>query len=275
MKRLFPLILIGLFAVPNYAVAQAEIHPYLTDKLVVYAGLFVPKNDFELRIDGSIGGENLGFDFEKEFDFPTNDEIFNAELNWRFGEKWSLRTQYFKSGRDNSVLLENTIEWGDEEFVIGTTARALTDLGILRLFFGRALTTSDNVDAGIGIGVHYIDLGAAVIGTIDVGGMPVADTKRSVSASGPMPNIGGWYSWSWSRKWAFTSRLDWLDASVGDLRGGITNLSAGVNYQLFDHVGLGLNYQDFTVHLRSHEDHWTGRAKASYRGPFFYLTGNW
>jgi hypothetical protein len=275
MKCFIPLILIGLFAVPVNAGAQADVHPYLTDKLVVYAGVFVPKNNLELTVDGSIGGGNLEIDFEKVFDFPTTDEIFNGELNWRFSEKWSLRTQYFNAGRNRTKILENTIDWGDEEFVIGTTIQALTDIKILRLFFGRALTTRDNVDAGIGIGVHYIDLGATAIGTIDVGGMPVADTKRSVGASAPMPNIGGWYSWSWSRKWALISRLDWLEASVGELRGGITNISVGVNYQLVDHIGLGINYQDFTVHLRSREDRWTGRAKSSYRGPFIYVTGNW
>jgi len=272
--RLF-LMVLSLTILCAGARAQTEMHPYLTDTVVIYAGGFFPHLNFELTVDGSIGEGNNNIDFEKQFGLPTSDELFSAELNWRFGERWSLRTQHFNAGRVGTANLESEIEWGDEIFLVDTTIKAVTDLEITRLFFGRALESRDNTDAGIGFGVHYIGLSASATGTIEINGIPSPGEKRSVGDDALLPNIGGWYSHSFSRKWAFTSRVDWLEASLGDIRGGILNMSAGVNYQVFEHFGIGLSYQDFTLRYRADEKFWRGRAKASYRGAFAYLTGNW
>jgi len=269
------LMVLSLTVLCAGARAQTGIHPYLTDKVVIYAGAFFPRLNLELTVDGSIGGDDRNIDFEKQFGLPTSDEFFSAELNWRFGEKWSLRTQHFNAGRVGTSTLEKDIEWGDEIFLVGTTAKAVTDLELTRLFFARALDSKYNTDAGIGFGVHYIDLTASVTGTIEINGMPFGGEKRSVGTDVFLPNIGGWYSHSFSPKWAFTSRVDWLEASIGDIRGSILNMSAGVNYQVFEHFGIGLSYQDFTLRYRANEKFWRGRAKGSYRGAFVYLTGNW
>ena len=275
MKKFLLVALVGAVCIGTHAHGQTDVHPYLTDKFVIYAGGFFPKLNFVAQIDGSIGGENIAIDFEEEFNLPTSDEIFNGELNWRYHENWSLRTQYFNGGRNNTATLERDIEWGDEVFPIGTSATATTDMEIIRLFFGRKLESRDNVDGGIGLGVHHLNVGAAIQGTIIIDGTPFTGQKRRVAESAILPNIGAWYSVSWHEDWAFTSRIDWLEASIGDVRGSIINLSAGFNYQMFSNFGVGLSYQDFTLRLRLNEDFWRGRLKLSYRGAFAYFTVNW
>ena len=84
-----------------------------------------------------------------------------------------------------------------------------------------------------------------------------------------------WYRYSPNRRWAFTGRADWLSASIGDISGGILNLSAGVNVSLFDHLGIGLNYQYFQLDVSVREDDWRGDLVAAYDGPYLYLSGYW
>jgi hypothetical protein len=126
------------------------------------------------------------------------------------------------------------------------------------------------VDTGIGIGLHWLEIGAFII--------PDVNTIGDLSAakvSGPLPNIGAWYYYSPSPKWFLGGRLDWFEASIDKYDGGITNVSAGVNYQLFQNVGIGLKYQLFRLNVNIEEDKWNGSVQLNYEGPFIYLSGNW
>ena len=50
-----------------------------------------------------------------------------------------------------------------------------------------------------------------------------------------------WYKYSISPRWALQARLDLLSAEVGDYDGVMLNSAFGLNFQAFEHVGLGLN----------------------------------
>ena len=70
-------------------------------------------------------------------------------------------------------------------------------------------------------------------------------------------------------------RLDWLDANIDEYSGGIINISAGVNYQLFRHFGSGVKYQSFGLNVDVKNDKWNGSVDLTYDGPYIYLSGNW
>ena len=99
--------------------------------------------------------------------------------------------------------------------------------------------------------------------------------REAVSASAPLPNIGAWYTYSISPRWALKGRLDWLSASVGDYDGRLVNASLGVNYQVFEHAGLGLSYNLFDLEVGVSKSGWRGRWETNYEGPYVYLSFFW
>ena len=145
-----------------------------------------------------------------------------------------------------------------------------TDFSLVRAFVGRSFGSRENVDAGIGLGLHWLEIGAFIRPDLNT----IGDLS-SAKVSGPLPNIGGWYYYSPSSKWILGGRIDWLDASVDNYDGGILNLSAGVNYQLFKHVGIGVNYQTFGLDVNVKNDKWNGSIDLTWEGPYIYLSGNW
>jgi len=260
----------AFFGIPG-AFAESEVHPFLTSKFTIQAGYYYPTQNVRLRVDGSLGGENNEFDFDEQINLPQKDDVFTLEMTWRFGKKWSLRMQYFKENRRRSAVLDTDIEWGDTVIQAGSSVFAGSNFKLARAFFGREFDSNPKYDYGLGLGVHQIEIDAFIREDIIINFGEVS----SVSATGPLPNIGGWYYYSPAADWYLGGRLDWFQVSIGDYAGGLVNFSAGANYQLFEHFGFGLNYQVFSLNADIKNSNWRGRVELEFRGFSINLSGNW
>ena len=255
-----------------FAEESDDVHPFIAGKFYLQLGIFSPRKDIDISFDGSLGGENESIDFEEQLNLAATEDIFSWEFIWRFGEKWSLRTQHFKSDTQQRAVLEEDIEWGDAIIQAGSSVETGTSLELTRVFFGWSLDSAQQVDAGVGLGFHLLDTGAFINRDIitDFGEL------SAVSASGPLPNIGAWYYYSPSKSWVFGGRLDWFEASVGDYAGGITNVAIGANYQFAENIGFGVNYQLFHLGADIKKSTvWRGRLETAFQGTYFYLSGSW
>ena len=272
------ILLTGLLCVIGFPVCaqeQSDVHPYLADRFILQGGAFLPKLSLDIGVDGSVTGEHPPIDFEGGVGTTRDDEIFAAEFIWRFGDRWSFRSQHFQGGRNSTKVLEEDFEWEDAVFEQGSFVSGGTDLQITRFFFARDFSKSLQHEFGIGLGLHRMEFGASLTGDIVVNGQQFIGETRAVSAVAPLPNIGTWYAYSPSEKWVFDVRLDWLDASIGDYSGKLINFAAGANYQVLKHVGIGLKYQTFSLKFDIDKTDWHGSLKLAYEGLYFYLSGNW
>ncbi len=268
-------VLSSMLAAPIQAQESSNVHPYLTNKYAVDMGVFWSDRSLKISVNGTVSGANMDIDFENRLRFKRNDETFALYLGWRFGEKWSLFTQYFESSISSGAVLMEDVEWKDIVFAAGTSVVGGQDFSLFRVFFGRSFDTSDRHDFGVGAGIHWLEIDAFIEGNAILGGGGVSFRREAVSASGPLPNIGVWYQYSLSPRWALRSRLDWLEASVGDYEGKIINASFGLNYQTSDHFGIGLDYSLVELDVDVTKSDWQGRAIITYDGPYAYLSFYW
>jgi len=252
-----------------------NVHPMLTDKFVIDLGMFFPERSVKVRVDGSVTGTRQDINFESQFDLEKSDETFAIDFGWRFGQKWSVLAQHFQSSGSSGAVLNEDVEWGDVVFGQGTNAIAGQDFSVVRVFFGRQFSTDERHDFGLGLGLHWIEISAFLEGEIVVGGGPNVFGRESVSAEAPLPNIGAWYRYSLSPKWAFKSRVDWFGADVGDYSGDLINAAVGINYQMFDNFGVGLNYNALVLDLGVNKTNWRGQFETSYEGLFAYVSTSW
>ncbi len=253
------------------AAESEDLHPYLERGFSLDLGIFYPDRDLDLRVNGSITGINDEIDFDKRRQIKKSDDLFAVELSWRVRGRWSIVGQYFKSTDSTRAVLEEDIEWGNVVFGAGSNAAVGTDFTLTRIFFGRQLDTSKSHDVGIGGGLHWLNLGTFIEGEILINGTP-SSARRSVSAEAPLPNIGAWYKYSISPRWALRGRLDLLSADVGDYDGLLLNLGLGVNFQAFEHFGIGLNYNYFKLDVGIDKSDWRGDIETTYDGLYAYVS---
>jgi hypothetical protein len=251
-----------------------EVHPHLNAKYFGDLGVFMPDRDLKLVVNGSVSGNNE-FDFEQSANTKRSDDVFALDFNWRFGEKWSLRMQYFGNSPSQSAVLQQDIEWRDVVFGAGTTVTAGSDFALFRTFFGRSFNSGERTDYGIGAGLHWLSMGAFIEGEAIINGMPSGFRRESVSLDAPLPNIGAWYMYSISPKWAVSARADWFSASIDDYDGSLVNLSFGVNYQIFEHAGLGLSYNSVELDLDVSKPSWNGSIATEYSGLYANMSFYW
>ena len=203
--RRIPVVVSLLICGSHSVCAQvaADIHPYLSDRFFLDVGAFFPDRRLNLSVDGSTGGDNPLIDFSEEFRLKRSDETFALDFGWRFGKKWRLFSQYFESSGNSTWTLDEDIEWKDVVFLDGTNASAGSEFKLIRTFVGRDLHTSEKHEFGLGAGIHWLEIGAYIEGTVLVAGGGTASQLESVSTNGPLPNIGIWYKYSISENWAF------------------------------------------------------------------------
>ena len=261
------------FAGPQLTVAaeSENLHPWLERGFSLDLGVFYPDRELDLRVNGTLTGINDEIDFDKRRQLETADEVFSGEMSWRFRGRWSLVAQYFNSADTYRAVLEEDIEWGNVVFGAGTNAAVGFDFSLTRIFFGKQLNTSESHNVGIGGGLHWLHIGSFVEGTILINGTP-STARRAVSAEAPLPNIGAWYIYSMSPRWALRTRLDLLSADVGAYDGLMLNVALGVNYQAFEHFGLGLNYNYFKLDVGVDKSDWRGDIETVYDGVYLYAS---
>ena len=280
--------LVGLFAA-NAAVAQEadDVHPILTSKYSINVGVFFPERSFEIGVDGSVPTSNVpggggvetddrrDIDVSEQFKLSSSETTQAYEIGWRFGKKWSLRGQYFKVGGSRSAVLEEDVVWGDYTFGAGTGVAGGIDVSITRVFVGRRFSNRDNYEWGIGAGVHRLDLSAYIAGQAIINNEPPVFTERRASTHGPLPNLGAWYVYTFNERWALTTRIDWLSASIDKYSGTIINASAGINFALNKHFLLGASYNYFEIDIDIKDDPWRGYAESVIDGAFGYISFHW
>lgn len=268
----FPITL--LFLVVSYpTAAQESVHPELGSRYSLDLGLFYPERQIKLNAGVTVPGDR-DIDFGSEFGLEKRHQAFAVDFRWRFGEKWSLSAQHFAASSAGSAVLEEDVEWNNVVFSRGTNATASTEFTLYRLVFGRSFAKTDNVDFGIGAGIHWMDISAAIEGSILVNNT-VTFRRENVSSSAPLPNIGIWYDYSLSPRWAIKARADWFKASIDEYDGRLVNLQAGVNYAWFRHGGIGVAYNYFELDAGVSNQVWQGDAALTYKGPFAFVNFYW
>ena len=274
MIRFARTALLAWLLTPSLAAAQ-DVHPIMSSKVWIKVGAFFSAHEFDASARVSAVGIEKEIDFEKTFSLDEHPELFMAELGWQFGEKWSFGLQYFGSERKTDRVIEETFEWEDLTFNAGVSIRAGTEIKITRLFFSREFLTEDHHSLHVGAGIHWLDLGANLAGEATLNDLSKEFRKSVVTASAPVPNLGASYSFSPSKRWLLTARVDWLSADVSDISGRIWNAAGGANYQLTKNLGVGLSYQFFQIDGSTGSSNWRGDIRMGFTGPVLNFTGAW
>jgi hypothetical protein len=236
-------------------------------------------NSFKVRAEDLSVPEEFGEDIDFIDSLGVSDQstFFNGNFRWKFGKskKWSLWGQYFSNDATGTATLTEDVEWDDVIFREGSFAEAGVKLAVARVFVGRSFFKNPQNDFGLGIGIHNLDLTTYIEAEIMVNDETTGVQRVEVGGSQILPNIGGWYNYSPAKRWLLHSRVDWISANIGDYDGGLWNVSAGVNYQAWRHVGIDLSWQYFNLHVDVDKTDWTGSAKMTYSGPVLAVTFGW
>ena len=268
------LLALTVIAAPASAQYRGS-NPVLDSRFFVEAGLFNPRREASIRVDGAIPLINDEIEITREFKRGERDQILAVELGWRVTNRFAISGQYFSADNSRTFTLDEDIEWGDIEFLQGSSVSGGTTFDVRRLFFSWVFTSAPHHNFGAGLGVHQMEFTAFVEGNALLPGGANEFRRESVQAKGPLPNLGGWYDRALSENWTVGIRVDWLDASIDPYSGRIINAAAGVTWTPVRHFGATLNYNYFDLEAQVRDSGWTGALNVRYHGPYISLRAFW
>ena len=267
----------GLALLPGAAFSGPfnGMHPLQSDRLSIGIGAYWPDISGYYEIDDPDGGDGSNVDLDDDAGLDDNEVQAAASLTWRLSNNTRIQGEYFDVDLSAKNTISRDLNIGDLEFEAGASLKTDYDMDIARAFFGYSFVKNDTMELGAGVGLHYISLDFSVKGKAYIGDTPLLEAERSIDEWAIVPNVGGYANYAFSPKWLVGARVDWMSADVDDYDGTLWNAEAHVQYQMFDHFGVGLAYRYLDFELAAN-DRKSGdwRTEVEYGGPVLFFTAN-
>ena len=244
-------------SIPAVALAQDE-------NLSVSLGVFVTSRDSKTRIDGQIPDSGTPVDLENDLGFDKSDSVFRIDGYYRFNDKHRIDASVFDLSRSASKQIETEIDWNDTVYPIDTVVNASLDLSIYKLAYTWSFMRRDNGYLGVTAGLYVADIGTSL-----------SAEANSLSSSGgvtaPLPVFGLRGQYDISEKWSLRGSAEIFALEYNDYSGSLYDVYAGLDYQVSDHVAVGVGLNSVRIDVGVDKANLSGDLDWQYDGGLIFL----
>ena len=230
----------------------------------VSLGVFITDRDSETRVDASGGLGGTPVDLEKELGLDNSDTVFRLDGYYRLNNKHRIDFSAFDLSRTSTKVIDTEIDWGDTIYPINTTVSGDFDLRIYKLAYTYSIMSRDKGYLGLTGGLYVADIGTRLsaegIGERQGGGI-----------TAPLPVIGLRGEYRFSEKWTLRASGEFFALEYDAFDGSLVDLYAGIDYQLFEHVALGLGLNSVQMDVGVEDADLSGNLDWRYNGGLLFV----
>lgn len=270
MKKgfLLAIFLIGIFS--GYAQTKDTVSPgtliapWWVEKFRVTAGFFESINSTKIQVgaDGLVNGSEI--DFHKDLGFGASFSTFLTNFQWRISRRSRLNLGYFNMSRSASHTLQRDITFDSTLYPANSPVKAHFNTTIFQFSYGYAIIEKPTYEIGLSIGAHTI---AAKVG-ISLNNQSIgAYTSSNFDITAPLPDLGIWGGYSFSKRFSVNFDLSYLSLTVNNILGRVVAYNLAFSYQLIPRLDLSLAYTGLDFELKTTRKNVTGDFKWGYNGP--------
>ena len=246
-------------AIPTAAAQSTDF-----ERFSVSLGVFLTDRDTTTSLDGNVPDSGTDVDLENDFGLGTSDSVFRIDGYYRFNEKHRLDFSAFDLSRTASKQIQRDIEWDGEIYPIDTQIDAGLDLNIYKLAYTWSFMRRAKGYLGVSAGIYVADIGTSIAAT-SRGQL----SKSAVTAPLPVFGIRGQYDFS--EKWSLRGSAEIFAFEYGDFDGSLYDLYAGLDYQLFERVAIGVGVNSVGMDLGVTKTNFDGDLDWRYDGGLLFF----
>ena len=244
-------------SIPADAAAQDE-------KLSVSLGVFLTSRDSETRIDGQIPDSGTPVDLENDLGFDKSDTVFRVDGYYRFNDKHRIDASVFDLSRSASKQIEGEIDWNDTVYPIDTVVNASLDLSVYKLAYTWSFMRRDNGYLGVTGGLYVADIGTSLSAEANA-------LSSSGGVTAPLPVVGLRGQYDFSEKWSLRGSAEIFALEYDDYSGSLYDVYAGLDYQVSDHVAVGVGVNSVRINVGVDKTNFNGDLDWQYDGGLLFL----
>lgn len=234
------------------------------DRFSINLGVFLTNRDSKTRIDGEVPDSGTPVDLENDLGFDKSDTVFRLDGVFRFNEKHRIDFSAFNLSRSASKQVQKDIEWNGELFPIDTVVDASLDLNIYKVAYTWSFLRRDKVYLGATAGLYVAEVGTSLaaesIGRSSSGGV-----------TAPLPVFGLRGQYDLAEKWSLRGSAEIFAIEYGDFSGSLYDVYAGVDYQLFERMAVGLGVNSVNLNVGVTKGNFDGDLDWRYDGGLLFF----
>lgn len=219
--------------------AAEDLEP---DKFKITLGSY---SIFRYQSKVALSNSNLGagvfIDPQETLGLDSEQTVARISGYYRFNEKHALDFSYYKIGTTGSKILEEDLEWEDEDgneitIPVGAKVSSLLDYEILKLGYLWSFYHTDKVELSAGAGLHVTKVDFDLSASTTSSGGDAQDARVTV----PLPVFSFAFNYSITPKLSWLFKTEVFGLKYGDVTGTYTDNTLAMEYRLYKNFGLGL-----------------------------------
>lgn len=235
------------------------------DRFAIRGSYFMGSVSTDARIDDTAGGgTGTAFSAEDDFGLPDSMHKGRAELLIRLRERGKLRVDLFDLARKGSVVLNRTVEYGNQTYTLGERVNSQLDWRALNFTWTYSLLHNDRFELGPGLGLHLIQAESTAT-------VPTRSARESFDGSGPFVTLAVDGVWRISRRFALSARAQWLELTVSNITGMLGDYHADLQFRWRPNLAFGVGWQSNRMKLEAPEENPGGTMTFNVGGPELFL----
>jgi hypothetical protein len=235
------------------------------DKFSVGLGVFFTDRETNTRFDSEDGIAGTDVDLEGDLGLDKSDSVFRIDASYRFAPKHQINFSAFDLSRSASSQLQKEISWQGSVFLVGTVVEADFDLTIYKIDYTWRFVQRDQGYFGVTGGLYIADFSTRL-------SAPETNQLELSNATAPLPVIGLRGKYDFSKKWSFRADGEIFFLEYGDWGGSLYDVYAGIEYGLFEHMGIGIGVNAVKANIEVTKPDLSGNLDFQYEGALVFFT---
>tara|TARA_R110002072_G_scaffold132967_3_gene273396 strand:+ start:4463 stop:5188 length:726 start_codon:yes stop_codon:yes gene_type:complete len=229
-------------------------------------GLDLADFDTKIQVGQEGGSPGTPIDLESDLALGESTNTIRADLWYQPSRRHRFELSWYDISRRSTDQIDQDIEFGGQTFPVNMTVHTVFDTEIYRISYRYNFLVAERWQVGASVGIHQVDL-VASISTTD------GSIQEQLDTDAPAPLFGIHGAYAITPSCRMVGSVELLDVQVSGLGGFINDNRLALEFDLFEHVGLGIGWNGFLADVDVNEAGLSGKAEYKYSGWMFYLRG--
>lgn len=236
----------------------------ITDRFALRGVYMRPDISTAVRYDSSAGVAGTLLTAEETLGQASRMDLGSVDMMFRIGERHRIHADFAKLTRHGDNVISQQIRFGDDVYLANDRVLSDMDLRKMGLVYTYSVLRRERVEIGLGLGLHLMQME----GTLDV---PARFVSERLDTAGPFPTLATDLSWRVTRRFSLNGAVQYLHASIDEVKGGYQSWRADVQYRAWRNLAFGAGYSSTRYRIDSTDPDFAGYFNLKYRGPEVFV----
>ena len=241
--------LLVVFA-PISSIAADSTGPW--EKFNIQGGAFFAALNNKVTVGSE--GAGVAVDLEDALGLDTQNTVFRLGSSYRIDQKRRHRVDldYLYFNRSASKTLGKDIVVNDNIITAGTKVNSTFNYQIIRAAYSYSFFQDDRMDLAASIGFFVMPI------KFELEAEGRGSRQGDFNFTAPLPALGLRGDFAVTPRWFIRTNIDVFYLEYQSFKGALVDTRIAVEYNPWEHFGLGLGFDNFRVQLESENNDYPG-----------------